>query len=129
MANLFAERLVSHGFAWAGIDNIDTYYPMDDQLIDQPRDILFALDQVASNPPEGLEGLIDTARAGTRTCRNPVCYSQSPLNQGRRSHLSPTHQRPAWRSTGRGAPSTTLSERYPTGCPAATSVPAWLGMR
>jgi predicted dienelactone hydrolase len=33
--------------------------------IDQPLDILFALDQVAANPPEGLEGLIDAQNAGT----------------------------------------------------------------
>ena len=36
----------------------------DAELIDQPLDILFALDQVASNPPEGLEGMIDAEHAG-----------------------------------------------------------------
>ncbi len=28
------------------------------EMIDHPRNILFALDQIASNPPEGLEGVI-----------------------------------------------------------------------
>ena len=64
VAGLFAPLLVTHGFVWASVDNIDAYYPMDDQLIDQPLDILFTLDQVATNPPEGLQGLIDTDQAG-----------------------------------------------------------------
>ena len=64
VGDLFAEHLVSHGFAWAGVDNINSYDSMNAEMIDQPLDILFALDQVASNPPEGLEGLIDTDRAG-----------------------------------------------------------------
>ncbi len=33
-------------------------------MIDQPLDILYALDQVASNPPNGLEGLIDAENVG-----------------------------------------------------------------
>jgi hypothetical protein len=64
VARLLAPYLVSHGFAWASVDGIDSYYQMNEQMIDQPLDILFALDQVASDPPEGLEGLIDAARAG-----------------------------------------------------------------
>jgi predicted dienelactone hydrolase len=64
VASIFAPLLVSHGFAWASVDNLDSYYPMDAQLIDQPRDILFALEQVATDPPEALDGLIDTDQAG-----------------------------------------------------------------
>ena len=37
---------------------------MNEEMIDQPLDILFALDQVASNPPEELEGMIDADHAG-----------------------------------------------------------------
>jgi predicted dienelactone hydrolase len=34
------------------------------EMIDQPLDILFALDHVASGPPDGLEGMLDTEHAG-----------------------------------------------------------------
>ena len=64
VAGRFAPLLVTHGFVWASVDNIDAYDPMNDEMIDQPLDILFTLDQVAANPPEGLQGLIDTDRAG-----------------------------------------------------------------
>jgi predicted dienelactone hydrolase len=37
---------------------------MNEQMIDQPLDIQFALDQVASNPPEELEAMIDAEHAG-----------------------------------------------------------------
>jgi predicted dienelactone hydrolase len=65
MANTLATYLVSHGFAWASVDGIGTYYSIYQGAIDQPLDILFALDQVAAHPPEGLEGMIDAERAGT----------------------------------------------------------------
>lgn len=64
VAGIFALSLVSHGFAWASIDGIDTYYQMNEEMIEQPLDILFALDQVASSPLEGLEGMIDAEHAG-----------------------------------------------------------------
>ena len=60
----FALYLVSHGFTWASVDNIDTYSKMNEMMIDQPLDILFALNQVASTPPDGLEGMIDAEHAG-----------------------------------------------------------------
>jgi len=65
VAQVFAPYLVSHGFAWASVDEIDTYFAFYEGAIDQPLDILFALDQVAANPPEGLVGLIDANMAGT----------------------------------------------------------------
>ena len=37
---------------------------MHEEMIDQPLDILFTLDQVALHPPEGLEGLINSDNAG-----------------------------------------------------------------
>jgi predicted dienelactone hydrolase len=65
LATVFAPYLVSHGFTWASVDGIDTYFAFYEGAIDQPLDILFALDQVAANPPEGLEGMIDGERAGS----------------------------------------------------------------
>ena len=65
VAGIFAPYLVSHGFAWVSVDRIDWYFKMNQQMIDQPLHILFALEQVASNPPAGLEGLIDAEHAGT----------------------------------------------------------------
>ena len=65
VANIFAPYLVSHGFTWVSVGDIDTYYTFYKGAIDQPLDILFALDQIAANPPEGLEGMIDAENAGT----------------------------------------------------------------
>ncbi len=64
VGSIFAPYLVTHGFVWAGVTQIDTYDGWNPQLIDQPLDILFALDQVASNPPEELDGMIDAEHAG-----------------------------------------------------------------
>ena len=64
MGSDLAPYLVTHGFVWAGVTRIDTYAQMNEQMVDQPLDILFALDQVASNPPEELEGMIDAEHAG-----------------------------------------------------------------
>jgi predicted dienelactone hydrolase len=63
-ASILAPYLISHGFVWASVDRIDTWDLYDAELIEQPLDILFALDQVASNPPEGLEGMINAEHAG-----------------------------------------------------------------
>jgi len=59
-----APYLVTYGFVWAGVTRIHTYPDMNPEMIDQPLDILFALDQIASNPPEGLSGMIDADHAG-----------------------------------------------------------------
>jgi hypothetical protein len=64
VANTFASYLVSHGFTWASVDDIDTYMAMNEAMIDQPLDILFALRQVDINPPKSLIGLIDAENAG-----------------------------------------------------------------
>lgn len=64
MARIFAPHLISYGFTWASVRGIDTYREMNEQMYEQPLDILFALDQVASDPPEGLEGIIDGDHAG-----------------------------------------------------------------
>ena len=56
--------MISHGFAAVGVRKIDTYEPWDHNLIDQPLDILFALDQVTSQPLEGLDGMLNTEHVG-----------------------------------------------------------------
>jgi predicted dienelactone hydrolase len=64
VARIFAPYLVSRGFSWVSVDGIDSYLAFYEGAIDQPLDILFALDQVATHPPEGLDGMINTERAG-----------------------------------------------------------------
>lgn len=64
VANIFAHYLVSYGFIWVGIQKIDTYRSTNPEMLHQPLDILFALEQVASNPPQGFEGMIDAEHAG-----------------------------------------------------------------
>ena len=64
VGSIFAPYLVTHGFVWAGVTRIDSYDQMNEQMIEQPLDILFALGQVASSPPAGLDGMIDTEHAG-----------------------------------------------------------------
>ena len=63
-AGEFAPVLVSHGFSWVSVSRLDTYDPWDENLFTQPLDLLFALDQVSTHPPEGLEGMLDTDHAG-----------------------------------------------------------------
>jgi len=65
MADTRELNVVSHGFVWASVDGINSYFAFYEAAIDQPLDILFALDHVASNPPEGLEGMIDAENSGT----------------------------------------------------------------
>lgn len=64
MAKQLAPYLVTHGFTWASVDRIDSYRHMNERMIDHPLDILFALDEIAANPPEGLEGMVDADHAG-----------------------------------------------------------------
>jgi hypothetical protein len=64
MARQLAPYLVSHGFVWASVDRIDTYDRMGEEMFEQPLDILFALEQVASSVLEGLEGISDAEHAG-----------------------------------------------------------------
>jgi len=64
IARRLAPLVVSHGFVWVSVDGIDTYMAANPEMIQQPRDILFALDMVASSPPAGLEGMADTDHAG-----------------------------------------------------------------
>ena len=77
-------HLVSHGFVMVEVegenpegsdlaaDELEGKWNIG--LLDGPRDLLFALDQLASNPPEGLEGIIDTDHTGV------VGYSYGGFN-------------------------------------------------
>jgi len=64
VARIFAVHLISYGFTWASVRDINTYPQMQEQMYSQPLDILFALDQVASSPPPGLKGIVDAEHAG-----------------------------------------------------------------
>lgn len=60
----FAAHMVSYGFVMIGVDSTGSYEGWDFWLVDLPMDMVFALDQVASRPLEGLDGMIDASRAG-----------------------------------------------------------------
>lgn len=64
MAGFLAPFLVSRGFAWVSVAGLDAYPVMKEQMVNQPLDILFALGYTASNPPAGLEGVLDVEHAG-----------------------------------------------------------------
>jgi predicted dienelactone hydrolase len=61
---LFKTHLATHGFVMAIVRYPNPYDCLDFQTVDNPRDFLFVLDQIASNPLEGLEGVIDSDRVG-----------------------------------------------------------------
>ncbi len=63
-AGSHVKHVVSYGFVWVGIDNISSYYKMNEQMINQPLDILFALNQIAYGQLEGLTGMIDSEHVG-----------------------------------------------------------------
>ena len=50
---IFADTLISYNFVYVGIDGLDTYPVFEQIFLDPPLDILFALDQFASNPIDG----------------------------------------------------------------------------
>ena len=61
---IFAPHLVSYGFVYVGVNGQDSKDHWGQWLTDYPLDITFALNQIASNPLNGLEDVIDTNRAG-----------------------------------------------------------------
>ena len=64
VGSIFGPHLASHGFVYAGVNGQDFSQYGGPWLVDYPLDIVFALDQVASQRLEGLEGMIDASRAG-----------------------------------------------------------------
>jgi predicted dienelactone hydrolase len=64
VGSIFGSHLASHEFVVVGVKGLDSSSSWGKWLINDPLDILFALDQVAANPLSGLEGMIDADRAG-----------------------------------------------------------------
>lgn len=64
VGSIFGPHLASHGFVVVGVKGLDYYIPWNENLIDQPLDILFALDQVSKTSLEGLEEVIESEKAG-----------------------------------------------------------------
>lgn len=46
------------------VEYIDSYWKMNEELYEQPLDILFALNQAAENPPQELAGMFDANHTG-----------------------------------------------------------------
>ncbi len=63
---LFRSHLASHGFVMVIVHSPRFSYtaPWNNAVIDAPLDFLYALDVLTSNPPKGLEGILDTDRVG-----------------------------------------------------------------
>jgi len=63
---IYQSHLASHGFVMVEIKvpGYAEFFDWDFQTTDWPLDFLFALDQIASNPPIGLEGVIDATHTG-----------------------------------------------------------------
>ena len=60
----FARHLVSRGYVWVSVDDLDFWSVYDESMIKQPLDLIAALDRMAVSPPKSLEGMADTDRAG-----------------------------------------------------------------
>jgi len=63
---LFRSHLATYGFVMVIVSSPGFSYmaPWNNAVIDGPLDFLFALDVLTSDPPEGLEGILDTDRVG-----------------------------------------------------------------
>ncbi len=64
VAAIFGTHLASHGFVVIGVDGQDSANSWGNWLIDYPRRIISALDQLSNNVPEGFQGIIDTNNTG-----------------------------------------------------------------
>jgi predicted dienelactone hydrolase len=61
---LFKSHLASYGFVMAIVRLPEWYDNWDFGIVDHPRDMLFTLDQIASNSLEGLEGVVNSDLVG-----------------------------------------------------------------
>jgi len=63
---LYNSHLASYGFVMVIVSSPGFSYtaPWNNAVIDAPLDFLFVLDMLSSNPPEGLEDVLDTNRVG-----------------------------------------------------------------
>jgi predicted dienelactone hydrolase len=64
VGNEYAAHLVSYGFVVAGVDNQGPSELFGNWVIDYPNEYLLMLNHFADNPPDALEGLIDTDHTG-----------------------------------------------------------------
>jgi predicted dienelactone hydrolase len=60
---LFKSHLASHGFVLAIVRTLDSFADAS-FVVEGAQDFIFAIDQLASNPPPELAGVIDTDRVG-----------------------------------------------------------------
>ena len=61
---IFKSHLASHGFVMVIVQHPDSYDFWDFQVVDHPKDFLFALDQIGLKKLGGLDGVIDSNHAG-----------------------------------------------------------------
>lgn len=64
VGSIFGPHLASHGFVVVGVSGLESNSNWGKWLINDPLDILFALEQVGAGPLPGLEGMIDAEHAG-----------------------------------------------------------------
>lgn len=64
VANIFGTHMASHGFIVASVLDQDSADLWGDWLIDYPLDMIFTLNQVASQPPAELQGMVDANKTG-----------------------------------------------------------------
>lgn len=64
VARILAPHLVGRGFVWASVDRIDYWYEYGTEILEQPRDLLLALETAASDPPTELATMIDADNTG-----------------------------------------------------------------
>lgn len=64
LGNEFAPHLVTHGFVIAGVNGLGPSKTWGPWLVEYPAQIVFMLDQIATQPLEGLEGMMDAENAG-----------------------------------------------------------------
>lgn len=64
VGSFFASHLASYGFVYVGIHGQDSQDNWGQWLTDYPLDIVYALNQIAANPPEELAAVIDAEHAG-----------------------------------------------------------------
>ncbi len=63
-SGIFEEHLATHGFVMAEVKFPEEYLSYDLGVIDHPRDLLFTLNQITSDPPDRLKGIVDTDHVG-----------------------------------------------------------------
>ncbi|MBN2046371.1 MAG: hypothetical protein JW750_00910 [Anaerolineaceae bacterium] len=61
---LFKSHLASHGFVMVVVHYTDYADEWGMQVVNHPKDMLFVLDQISTEAPEGLEGMLDTDQVG-----------------------------------------------------------------